>query len=224
MNDLLPSLTAIGEPGDNKVRTMTLANDKPRGREARRLETRQRIYDAAIAEFKRSGMADADVSSIVAAAGVAWGTFYLHFATKEHVLLELQGREEARVTTELTKFLATPRDLESTLTEVVRLVTAAERRLGSRLFKDVAALDFLPTRPREHEQADQHPVLPLLIGEIERACERGDGTADIDAYCSAVFFLLGLNALLTTTNDSRSARADMLKKFVISACRSIRVQ
>lgn len=223
MKDLLPSWTAIGELGDNKVRTMTLANDKPRGREARRLETRQRVYDAAIAEFKRSGMADADVSAIVAAAGVAWGTFYLHFPTKEHVLLELQSREEARVTTELTKFLTAPRDIESTLTEVVRLVTASERRLGSRLFKDVAALNFLPTRPVEHDE-DDHPVLPLLMGEIERARDRGDATVDVDAYCSAVFFLLGLNAVLTTTNDTRSARADMLKKFVISACRSIRVR
>ncbi|MGV0602362.1 TetR/AcrR family transcriptional regulator, partial [Mycolicibacterium pulveris] len=48
--------------------------DKPSAREAKRLQTRERLMGAAIAEFKRSGMAEADVGAIVAAAGVAHGT------------------------------------------------------------------------------------------------------------------------------------------------------
>ncbi len=64
---------------------------KPSAREARRLQTRERILGAAIAEFKRSGMAGADVGAIVTAAGVAHGTFFFHFPTKEHVLLELEA-------------------------------------------------------------------------------------------------------------------------------------
>ena len=64
---------------------------KPSAREARRLQTRERILGAAIAEFKRSGMAGAEVSAIVAAAGVAHGTFFFHFPSKEHVLLELES-------------------------------------------------------------------------------------------------------------------------------------
>ena len=49
----------------------------------------------------------------MAAAGVAHGTFYFHFPTKEHVLLELERREEARVATELARFLEAPHDLTS---------------------------------------------------------------------------------------------------------------
>ena len=85
--------------------TMTQVQDKPQGRAAQRLQTRQRVFDAAIAEFKRSGMAEADVGAIVAAAGVARGTFYFHFPTKEHVLLELERREEIRIAKELARFL-----------------------------------------------------------------------------------------------------------------------
>ena len=91
-------------------------------RETRRLQTRQRILGAAIAEFKRSGMAAADVGAVVAAAGVAHGTFYFHFPTKEHVLLELESREEARVAAEFARFAAGNHDLATTLAEVVRLV------------------------------------------------------------------------------------------------------
>ena len=41
--------------------------DRPSAREAKRLQTRERLLGAAIAEFKRSGMAEADV-------GIAMGT------------------------------------------------------------------------------------------------------------------------------------------------------
>ena len=70
---------------------------KQSSRDARRLQTRERILGAAIAEFKRAGMSGADVHAIVAAAGVAHGTFFFHFPSKEHVLLELESREEARL-------------------------------------------------------------------------------------------------------------------------------
>ena len=99
-------------------------------REARRLQTRERILGAAIAEFKHSGMAGADVGAIVAAAGVAHGTFYFHFPTKDHVLLELETREERRLAADFARFLDGPHDLASALTEVVRLVMGLEQRLG----------------------------------------------------------------------------------------------
>ena len=54
-----------------------------------------RLFDAAVAEIDRSGMAGADISAIAHAAGVARGTFYFHFPTKEHVLVELERDEEA---------------------------------------------------------------------------------------------------------------------------------
>ena len=96
------------------------AHVKPTMRETRRLQTRERILGAAIAEFKRSGMAGAEVSAIVAAAGVAHGTFYFHFPTKEHVLLELECREEARIAAEFARFLDGTHDLAAALTKIVR--------------------------------------------------------------------------------------------------------
>ena len=114
--------------------------DKPSAREAKRLQTRERLMGAAIAEFKRSGMAESDVSAIVTAAGVAHGTFFFHFPTKEHVLLELEHREEERIAKELGRFVASRHDLSSALKEAVRLVMGLERRLGAVLFKDFLTL------------------------------------------------------------------------------------
>jgi AcrR family transcriptional regulator len=192
--------------------------DRPSAREAKRLQTRERLMGAAIAEFKRSGMADADVSAIVAAAGVAHGTFFFHFPTKEHVLLELEHREEERIAKELGRFVASRRDLSSTLEEAVRLVMGLERRLGAVLFKDFLALHFSQTRPVD--ESKEHPVIVLVAQEIEAAQDASDVDPDVNPMNSAVFFLLGLYALLTTTHDWPAQNA-MLEDYVTSTLRSI---
>jgi AcrR family transcriptional regulator len=173
---------------------------------------------AAIAEFKRSGLAAADVGAIVAAAGVAHGTFFFHFPTKEHVLLELERREEERIAKQLGRYVGSNRDLSSILEESVRLVVALERRLGAALFKDFLALHFSQTRPAD--ESNEHPVIVTVAKEIEQARERGELDADVNAMNSAAFFLLGLYALLTTTHDWPAQRA-MLDNYVARTLRSI---
>ncbi len=188
-------------------------------REAKRLQTRERLLGAAIAEFKRSGMAEADVSAIVTAAGVAHGTFFFHFPTKQHVLLELERREEERIDKQLGQFLASRHDLRAALDEAVRLVMGLERRLGDVLFKDFLALHFSQTRPPE-EGVQDHPVVIRLAEEIEQARVRGKTDPEVNALNSAVFFLLGLYALLITTNDWPTRNA-LLEDYVTRTVRSM---
>ncbi len=122
-------------------------------RETRRLETRARLSAAALDEISRRGLAGADVSSIAAAAGVVRGTFYFHFPTKEHVLIEVERTEETRIVSELG---AAAGPLESVLARVVELVLDAERRLGAAVFRDMLGLHFSSTRPVEDELG-RHP-------------------------------------------------------------------
>jgi AcrR family transcriptional regulator len=192
--------------------------DKPSARETKRLQTRERLMGAAIAEFKRSGIAAADVGAIVTAAGVAHGTFFFHFPTKEHVLLELERREEERIAKQLSRFADSKRDLSATLNEAVRLVMGLERRLGDVLFKDFLALHFSQTRPVD--ESKEHPVIVLVAQEIEHARNTGHVDPDVNPMNSAVFFLLGLYALLTTTHDW-PAQGAMLDDYVTRTLRSI---
>jgi AcrR family transcriptional regulator len=194
--------------------------DRPSARESKRLQTRERLMGAAIAEFKRSGIAAADVRAIVAAAGVAHGTFFFHFPTKEHVLLELEHREEERIAKELRRFIASQHDLPSTLKEAVRLVMGIERRIGAVLFKDFLALHFSPARPVD--ESKKHPVIVLVAEQIEHAQADGQVDPDVNPMNSAVFFLLGLYALLTTTHEWPTQEA-MLDDYVKRTLRSIEV-
>src|SRR6201993_2247305 len=128
-------MTPTAQPGSQAVGV----------REAQRLQTRARVFDAALAEIGRSGLAGADVASIAAAAGVARGTFYFHFPTKEHVLVELERAEELKIVALLDSRAAAPDDLLSLLTLLVRQVLAAEERLGPVVFTDMLGLHLLDT-------------------------------------------------------------------------------
>lgn len=185
---------------------MTTA-ERTTAREAQRLATRERLFEAAIPEFKRAGVGAADVGAIVRSAGVAHGTFFFHFPTKEHALAELGHREEIRLAAELERFLSTPRDLRATLHEVIRLAASLERRLGAALFKDLLALYFSPTRD-ELRLWPEHPLIVRVVVEFERAAERGeiDGDAGVEPANAAIFFFMGFFALLVT--HPRSAARD----------------
>ena len=86
-------------------------------------------------------------------------------------------------------------------------MTGLEQRLGPLLFKELLALHFSPSRPDKDDWTD-HPVIVLLVREIERA--RGDGEVhpEVDAFYSATFFLLGVYGVLTTTDDAEDPRHD----------------
>lgn len=191
-------------------------------REVKRLQTRERLLGAAIGEFKRTGMAGADVSAIVAAAGVAHGTFYFHFPTKEHVLLEVENREEERIATQLSRFTSKGHDLAAVLKEAVRLVLGLERRLGQVLFRDFLALHFSQTRPPVDESED-HAVIVLIAGEIAAAQDRGEVSSTVNPVNSAVFFLLGLYALLTTMS-AWATLDDVLDDYLARTLDSIRAR
>jgi TetR/AcrR family transcriptional regulator, repressor for uid operon len=204
---------------------MATRESKPNGREVQRQETRQRVYTAAVAEFKRVGMAAADVGAIAKDAGVARGTFYFHFPTKEHILAELERHEEARLAAQLEKVLARPHDLGAALTETVRLMAQMERRVGKVLFREMLALHFSPNRPEVLPGTDQwtdYPMMTLVVRAIALARDCGEAYPEADPLRTAQFFMLGLYAVLITSHDqSRAQRAGILDNYVATVLRSV---
>jgi AcrR family transcriptional regulator len=182
-------------------------------REAQRLQTRATLFDAAVAEIGRSGLAGTDVAAIAAATGVARGTFYFHFPTKEHVLVELERAEEAKIVAKLATEASEPGDLMSILTLLVRQVLAAEERLGPVVFRDMLGLHFSATRPVEDEPGE-HPVAGFVIAAITQAQAAGRVSRDADAGELGVIFMTGLFALLATGGTASRARVGLLDRYV----------
>lgn len=181
-------------------------------RESQRLETRTRVFEAAVAEIGRLGLAGADVSTIARAAGVVRGTFYFHFPTKEYVLVELERAEEAKIVEKLGTAATSPEDLESMLTRLVRQVLTAERRLGPVVFRDMLGLHFSSTRPAEDELGE-HPLAEYVVAAIAEAQAAGRVRRDADPGELGLIFMTGLFALLATGGPAR-ARTALLDRYV----------
>lgn len=74
---------------------------EPSRRERKRVETRERIFRAAMKLFAERGFFNTTVEDITQAADVGKGTFFNYFPTKEHVIgvlhdIQLRRVEEAR--------------------------------------------------------------------------------------------------------------------------------
>jgi AcrR family transcriptional regulator len=85
-------------------------------RQRRAAVTRQRLYEAAMAEYGRVGLDQARVEDIVAAAGVSWGTFFHYFPAKEDVLLDAAAQVSRAYSAAIVSGLAAGGDTESVLT------------------------------------------------------------------------------------------------------------
>jgi TetR/AcrR family transcriptional regulator, repressor for uid operon len=220
-------------PAEDQLRgrSAAAARSAATGRDAKRQQTRERVYAAALAEFKRTGMAAADVGDITAAAGVARGTFYFHFPTKEHVVAELERNEEARVVAQLSKFLTEldarpePGFLPAAFGEVVRLLTAMERRVGKALFREMLGLHFSSRRPDVLPGADkwtEYPIMTVVVEAVERARERGEVHPDAGALPTAQLFMIGLYAMLIASHEyPKAARAEILDNFMATVLRGV---
>ncbi|WP_166905771.1 TetR/AcrR family transcriptional regulator [Mycobacterium sp. DL440] len=195
---------------------------KATARSRKGLQTRERLLGAAISEFKRDGMAAADTAAIASAAGVAHGTFFFHFPTKEHVLLELEQREQQRMAGDLARLFSGPHGVRDTLGEAVRMLETLERRLGGRLFKDFLALHFSTTRPPSEEWT-HHPAIVAVIEELQRAQGRGEIPAEVDVMHNGVSFLVGLYALLITIPDAAEVRAPVIAEYLTTYLYGLRV-
>jgi AcrR family transcriptional regulator len=66
-------------------------------RELQRQQTRRRLYECAIAVFRKEGVSDCRIEDIAKAAGVSRGAFYFHFPTKADVLLERIRETEEQI-------------------------------------------------------------------------------------------------------------------------------
>ena len=157
-------------------------------RERQRLETRERLYETAIAEFQDVGFNDAQIDRIADKAGVARGTFYFHFPTKEHVLLELQRRAE-RTQVERIEALGPPPESVSDFCRGV--VTSITNGLAEDegLRREILAMYV---RGRTGMELAAEPLIVLVADYFADAVERGAVRSDIAPEQIAVLFLSSL--------------------------------
>ena len=187
-------------------------------RERQRADTRERIFQAAVAEFLRAGYGEAQIPRIAEAAGVVRGTFYFHFPSKEHVLRELMKRVEADLVERLRAQRGVARGLRDVLSALVDAVTAVNEALeASKLVNDVLAMYLRAGDEAESVDRDSG-VLEELSHHVALAVERGELRRDVEAERMAALVLtsvFGLNVSRRGQDGSPRADFDLLVELLL---------
>ncbi len=178
------------------VRSTSEALSYP-SRTRQRLETRDRVFEAALTEFRRVGVAAAQIEDIVKAAGVARGTFYLHFPTKDHVLMELMQRKQRLLAERLRATRAgSPKAF---LRRAVDLMLEDAREVDQALWHELFAVIARHAREMRSEGS---ALVDALTRYFDQAQERGEVRRDLGPFDLTAVFLPGVYGLLQMKLDA----------------------
>lgn len=155
---------------------------------------REELLDAAERLFLEKGMAATSVEEIVSAADVAKGTFYLHFSSKEELMLGLQGRfvEGFRVAVEKALARRRPSDYRDRLRVWMQAVVGHYQ-------EKVALHDlvFHEYHPHDRDTMQEKPVILELADLLRAGTEAGEFTVD-DPKLAAMMLFYALHAAADT--------------------------
>jgi TetR/AcrR family transcriptional repressor of uid operon len=179
---------------------------RPGGHERRRLRTRARLFEAALAEFRRVGVEASSVARIARRAGVSRPSFYFHFPTKSHVLLELQWRLEQEILARLEPCATPGEALHRFVDELVEV----EARVGrGDLFRDLLRVWVRPPEAVDLE-AVALPVVEAIQARFRDARDRAELRGGLDPDRAALLFLASVfGYLIGVGGEGPQAREDL---------------
>jgi AcrR family transcriptional regulator len=193
-----------------------ISTAQPSQRQRQRAETRERIFRAALEEFRQVGADAAQIPRIAAAAGVVRGTFYYHFPSKEHVLLELRGRVEGEIADRLRPLRAR----RASIGDVLAVLFASIRETAAALGERQLLGDLMGVLLRLRMAAELDGVSPVqeeLAFHIDTALRRGELRARAAPELLARMLLNSVFGLVVAsrTPDGDSAQEFELLKDVL---------
>ncbi|HEY5656910.1 MAG TPA: TetR/AcrR family transcriptional regulator [Myxococcota bacterium] len=161
-------------------------------RDRKKARTRAQIFEAAMGLFGERGYAAATIEQICARADVARGTFFLHFASKPALLLEL----DRALASELRSRFAEPRASgRSELRVVAEGLVEAARTRGP----------VVGTLLRELLSAQGSGALHALARDVvRRGQERGEFRRGVPDAAAALQILASCAAAAVAPADARS--------------------
>jgi TetR/AcrR family fatty acid metabolism transcriptional regulator len=144
------------------------------------LGKRERILDAAVKVFAAEGFYGAKVSQIADAAGVADGTIYLYFKSKDELLISLFEDRMDRVLDTLRKALASGGSALDRLRRIMELhleLIEANPEMGEVITVELRqSAKFV----REYQNPKFGEFLRLIADEVAEGQRAGELRADLD--------------------------------------------
>jgi len=177
----------------------------PKARERAGDRTHRRLFETALAEFCRVGVDGASIGRIAETAGVSRPTFYFHFPTKDHVLLELQWSFEEPIAARMEA----ARTLDEALAALVDGLVDSLGALANpevfaemvRIYTRHAAGDALADQP--------HYLMRAVAARFVEAHAEGRLRDGLDAERGTHLFLTSVFGYLSLPVDIDESRHDL---------------
>jgi TetR/AcrR family fatty acid metabolism transcriptional regulator len=193
-----------------------MSNHSSRGERGERGERgggdkRERIIDAALRVFASKGFFGAKVADVAQEAGVADGTIYLYFKSKDDLLISLFEQQMSVVVRELNTALAGAKDpvdkLRRFIRAYVRLVQ--ENRHGT----EVITIELRQSAKfmKEYGNPRFAEFLKLLASVIDEGQKQGTLRADIPAPVAARALFGALDELALWWVSGKGEKLDISK-------------
>jgi AcrR family transcriptional regulator len=179
-------------------------------REQQRSATRERIFDAAIAEFRRVGFERASISEIARTAGVSRPSIYAHFPSLDHVLFELGWRFALQIVRRLGPETTLAGVLDRLADAVIEVEISVDDAL---LFRELISI-FSRRSSVPVFEVTEIPVLAELLKRFEDARVSGELRAGMPPEQAARLCLSGvLGHLVGVEATPQERRSDLRALF-----------
>jgi len=178
-------------------------------KQRRGIEVRDRLFEAALAEFEEHGVEESRVERIVAAAGTSWGTFFRYFPRKEDVLILAAARHVQRhVQPALERGLADEtRSVRAVVREALEKLGEPER--SPQLHAEILwESQRYPARFAALLGDGRLPFVRMLAAAMEEGQRRGEVRSDAPALITAT--VLGAAVVFSTAQVLRAVAAGQL--------------
>ena len=165
-------------------------------RRAAQIEKRRRIFDAAVEVFADKGFESARMADIASAAGVAEGTIYLYFKSKDDLLRSLFREKMAEVLRRFHAMLAAPDAPEDKLRRYVEERTAMVAAIAHDLRTPLTRMRFRIENAQPEIRDKVAADIEQMDGMVSQALTfvRGDTARGVRVK-------LDLGALLQSVTD-----------------------
>ncbi|MEH3046010.1 TetR/AcrR family transcriptional regulator [Sphingomonas adhaesiva] len=184
------------------------ADKTPRTERGRR--TQRAILDAAAAEFGERGFHDASISGITRRAGVALGSFYTWFDSKDAVFRALVADMSARVRDHVAPAIrAAPDQIAAERAGLLKFLEFA--RAHKEIYRIIDESEFVdPDSFRRHYATTAEQI----AARLRRGAERGEVIADVgEVHAWAIMGMnvfLGLRYGVWSTEEDAAGIADAI--------------
>lgn len=153
--------------------------------------TRRKLLDAATAEFGERGFHDASIASITRRAGVALGSFYTYFGSKEAIFRDLVRDLSDGVRRAAAERLA-EREMSSLDTEQAALAAfLAFAREHSEIYRIIDESEFVDP---ESYRAHYEKTAERILGRLRSGAASGQLRGDLEE--AHAWAIMGMNVFL----------------------------